>query len=135
MLVVQTNIGLQQVRRELETLGGDAVILVSARTFWWSHTYDHATVEPGIGLPLDPTGGPLLIMGDASDERHWRKYLELVEAKQDYYGRYGLTAFEAMHHLNSFDDTGRHWASNLLADYERALDALAPPSVADDAHG
>lgn len=69
------------------------MIFYGANTCWWTHDPSHLCKHPS-GLPCDPRGG-MLFETDQVD-----KFLDAAEASPEHYGRHGLRAFEAAHHLN-----------------------------------
>lgn len=82
------------------------MIFYGANTCWWTHDERHLShtkpqdfrvgdrVHKGVSLPCDPRGGMLMQTEDVEG------FLNAAEQSADHYGRHGLRAFEASHHLN-----------------------------------
>ena len=98
---------------------GAAKIFYSPLTCWWTHDPAHLSQLPG-GIPCGPRGEVLFETDDV------RGFLDMAEAQPEHYGRYGLRAFMAAHHLNcvvSLDDR-RSWSAETWDEYNDALDRL-----------
>lgn len=128
------------------------LIFYGANTCWWSHDNHHLSTTPPppqsrirslaetlranssrpdapIGeffrraqatyhrLPCDPLGG-VLMQTDNVEE-----FLTSAEANPTHYGRHGILAFLAAHHLNCVDSvTRRPSAATEWEEYNRAID-------------
>jgi hypothetical protein len=85
----QPTITIQQVRDAKPEM-----IFYGVNTCWWTHDPKHLCTHRTAGLPCDPRGGMLM----QTDEVE--KFLAAAEENAAHYGRHGLRAFEAAHHLN-----------------------------------
>lgn len=85
----QPTITIQQVRDAKPEM-----IFYGANTCWWTHDPEHLCKHRTAGLPCDPRGGMLFQTDDVD------KFFESALANPEHYGRHGLRAFEAAHHLN-----------------------------------
>lgn len=93
-------------------------IYYGANTCWWTHDPQHLGTTTTSGLPCDPRGGVLFETDDVEG------FLKAAEDNAAHYGRHGLRAFVAAHHLNcilSFSGC-RPWCSPNWEDYNAALD-------------
>jgi hypothetical protein len=97
-------------------------------TCWWTHDRKHLAVNKS-GLPCDPRGGVLLQTDQIEEfldnavfsKKNLARYARL---NVSHYGRHGLRAFEAAHHLNmrvSVNDK-RSTCFTDWEDYNRAID-------------
>jgi len=88
-------------------------------TCWWTHDPRHLSRRRDDGLPCDPRGGVLLETTNVDE------FLQAVEDNPGYYGRHGLAAFMAAHHLNCVvsETNLRPWCSQDWEEYNAALDA------------
>ena len=110
-------ITLDQVRAAKPTK-----IYYGVRTCWWTHNPLHLSKHQGTGLPCDPRGG-VLFETDKVEE-----FLSAAEQSPGHYGRFGLQAFIAAHHLNCVigKDNPRPWCFPSWDEYNRLIDeALA----------
>ena len=69
------------------------MIYYGAATCWWTHDPAHLDILPD-GIPCDPRGGILFETDKVED------FLKQAEANSEYYGKHGMDAFIAAHHLN-----------------------------------
>lgn len=103
-------------------------IYYGANTCWWTHDPKHLSTvgeiqgsgARGVSLPCDPRGGMLFETDDVAG------FIAAARTKADAYGRHGLRAFMAAHHLNcikSLDDP-RPWCERGWGAYNEALDRL-----------
>ncbi len=69
------------------------IIFYGARTMWWTHKAEHL-YKTSSGLPCDPRGGVLLQTEDVAG------FLYAAMDHSEHYGKHGLRAFMAAHHLN-----------------------------------
>lgn len=106
---------LEQVRE-----AKPAMIYYGANTCWWTHDPNHLSRTTGVGLPCDPRGGVLFETDDIEG------FLKAAERNAQHYGRHGLRAFMAAHHLNCILSLSepRPWCSPDWLEYNEALDAL-----------
>lgn len=149
-------ITLEQIRAAKPTM-----IFYGANTCWWTHDPSHlgktkssemeirrtaehfrlnssdksGPIEPfierarkahSLGLPCDPRGGVLFQTDDVEG------FLKAAESNATHYGRHGLRAFMAAHHLNcilSFNNC-KPWCSPDWDDYNAAIDAYDARKVA-----
>lgn len=96
-------------------------IFYGAMTCWWTHDPTHLGRTVGEhGLPSDPRGGVLFQTEDVEG------FLRCAEEDPGFYGRHGLRAFMAAHHLNCrrAEDDSRPWCMGTWDEYNEALDAL-----------
>lgn len=70
-----------------------AMIFYGANTCWWTHDARHLGRHAS-GLPCDPRGGMLFQTEDVE------AFLADAERNATFYGKHGLKAFEAAHHVN-----------------------------------
>jgi|SRR5690606_2200160 len=70
------------------------IIYFGVNTCWWTHDPRHLCTHPENGLPCDPRGGMLMQSDKPSD------FFRHAEANPNHYGKHGLKAFMAAHHLN-----------------------------------
>lgn len=70
-----------------------AMIFHGMQSPWWTHDPAHLGATAS-GLPCDPSGGPLF------ETRHTAEFLAEARANPQHYGKHGLAAFMAAHHLN-----------------------------------
>ena len=74
------------------------MIYYGALSCWWTHDPNHLCRLPngkgGHTLPCDPRGGVLMQTDDVEG------FLKAAENNPGHYGRHGIKAFEAAHHLN-----------------------------------
>lgn len=94
-------------------------IFYGAMTCWWTHDPVHlGRTADGHGLPCDPRGGVLFQTEDVEG------FLRSAEENPDHYGRHGLRAFMAAHHLNCLYSEGdpRPWCMATWDEYNEALD-------------
>ena len=130
------------------------MIYYAARTCWWTHDPKHLSILPpsesdiqrlaemfrlnsstpeasldeflerarnaACGLPCDPRGSVLF------QTEHVEEFIQTAKNKSAHYGKHGIRAFLAAHHLNCvvglFDmrsTSGTHWE-----EYNKALDRL-----------
>lgn len=108
--------------------GGFPMIFYSVVTCWWTHNERHLCRHPDSGLPCDPRGG-VLLQTDKPGE-----FLQAAKDNPEHYGKHGLRAFMAAHHLNCVvSETDmrssclRTWEeyNELINEYEQALN-LSP---------
>lgn len=104
------------------------MIYYGANTCWWTHDPEHLSSTAGavnratgrtMSLPCDPRGGMLFQTEDVEG------FLRSAEEHADAYGRHGLDAFMAAHHLNcqrSREDQ-RPWCMPTWDEYNDAIDA------------
>ena len=100
------------------------VIYYSAQTCWWTHDSAHLCLNSA-RLPSDPRGGVLF---EAHDVDAW---FQAAEAKPDHYGKHGLAAFIAAHHLNCVVSLG-DWRSTCMEtwrEYNALIDAAGADGV------
>lgn len=69
------------------------MIFYGANTCWWTHDPNHLSRNTS-GLPCDPRGGVLL------QTENVEGFLNAAEEAASRYGKHGLEAFTAAHHLN-----------------------------------
>lgn len=93
-------------------------IYYGAISCWWTHDPAHLGRSKS-GLPSDPRGGVLFQAEDITG------FLKAAAEAPDHYGRHGLDAFMAAHHLNcqrSAEDQ-RPWCMATWDEYNDAIDA------------
>lgn len=97
-----------------------ARIYYSSRTCWWTHDPAHLCRHPQAGIPCDPRGAPLFETDDAEG------FLRRAEQIPEHYGRHGLRAFMAAHHLNAVVGVSdlRATCGTEWEEYNAALDRL-----------
>ena len=111
------------------TKSNEADILRTAENFRLNSADPNAPIEPflersrkahGLGLPCDPRGGVLFQTDDVEG------FLRAAEANAPHYGRHGLRAFMAAHHLNRILSVReiRPWCSREWEDYNAAIDSF-----------
>lgn len=118
-----------------------STIYYGANTCWWTHDSSHLSVtasppaqsvpsgrsliEKGLGrrvnpgsIPTDPRGGVLFETDDIEG------FFASAKANVSFYGKHGLRAFIAAHHLNSFLNhyDQRPYCSPNWAEYNDAID-------------
>ena len=93
-------------------------IYYSTQTCWWTHDARHLCRHAS-GLPCDPRGGMLFEAHDTE------AFLQTAEEHPEHYGRHGLDAFMAAHHLNCHvsETDARCTCMASWADYNDAIDA------------
>jgi hypothetical protein len=93
-------------------------IYYGAQTCWWTHDPAHLCKEPSTGLPCDPRGGMLLQTDDVEG------FLKAAESNPTNYGKHGIVAFMAAHHLNTTVGPSdvRSTCFTSWDDYNRILD-------------
>ncbi len=102
-----------------------AMIYYGAITCWWTHDVRHLCRIPedrqGAGLPCDPRGGVLLQTDDIDG------FFKAAEDNPSHYGKHGIKAFEAAHHLNCTvsESDRRSTCFREWDDYNRILDESA----------
>lgn len=70
------------------------MIYYSVGTCWWTHDENHLCRHLGMGLPCDPRGS--VLMETDKPER----FLTTAQENAEHYGKHGMEAFMASHHLN-----------------------------------
>jgi len=95
------------------------MIFYSAGTCWWTHDPLHLGTNAS-GLPCDPRDGVLFQTEDVEG------FLKAAVENPGHYGRHGLRAFVAAHHLNCqlSEDDSRAWCMPTWDEYNEALDIL-----------
>lgn len=100
-IVYKKHITLQEVRDAKPKM-----IYYSVQSCWWTHDPAHLSktgplpehyrtkYSDGSGLPCDPTGGVLMQTDNVEG------FLRSAEENSTHYGKHGLDAFMAAHHLN-----------------------------------
>ena len=130
LLRVVERVTLEQIRA-----ARPAMIYYSANTLWWTHDASHLYVlinrratpqvvarvmppAPGAHqLPCDPRGSVLL------QTENVEEWLSAAEGKPEHFGKHGLRAFLASHHLNSqLGVSERPWCSPSWGEYNDAID-------------
>ncbi len=94
------------------------MIFYSATTCWWTHDPAHlGKTAGGHGLPCDPRGGVLFQTEDVEG------FLRCAEQGPDHYGKHGLRAFMAAHHLNCLhsEEDPRPWCMRTWDEYNEVL--------------
>lgn len=101
------------------------MIFYGAMSCWWTHDPTHLGRTAGRGLPCDPRGGVLFETGDVEG------FLRCAEELPSHYGRHGLRAFIAAHHLNCqhSEEDPKPWCMRSWEEYNEGLDIL------DDSEG
>lgn len=117
MVQIVERISLEEVRA-----AQPAMIYYATSTCWWTHDPEHLGRHPENGLPCDPRGSMLFETDDAQD------FLKSAIENDEHYGKHGLRAFMAAHHLNcQIVEPGkapRPWSLREWAEYNAFLDAL-----------
>ena len=111
--------------RDIMTLDGvrtdkPRMIWYSVHTCWWTHRGEHLYKvpegRPGVGIPCDPRGSPLFQTDDAEG------FLQAAEKNPEHYGKHGLRAFMAAHHMNCMAANYRPSCYEGWEDYNEMLD-------------
>lgn len=112
---------LASMRRENQIY--PSKIYYGANTCWWTDDPRHLCRHPESGLPCDPRGGMLFETTDVEG------FLARAEANPDFYGRHGLRAFMAAHHLNCVvsKEDARSTCFRIWDEYNDILDAQGLP--------
>ena len=98
-------------------------IYYGARTCWWTHDSRHLGRHKS-GLPCDPRGGVLFETDDVEDFLRAAEQETQKSPKSCQYGRHGLRAFMAAHHLNCVVSATDRRSTCFVSweDYNRILD-------------
>lgn len=93
------------------------MIFYGANTCWWTHDPAHLVVR---GVPTDPRGGVLFETDDVQG------FLDCAEANALHYGKHGIRAFLAAHHMNAIQSLSNPipWCDERWQAYNDALDRL-----------
>lgn len=70
------------------------MIFYGMGTCWWTHDSTHLCMKPGTSIPCDPRGGVLFQTDDIEG------FLKSAEESATHYGKHGIRAFLAAHHVN-----------------------------------
>lgn len=120
------------------------MIFFSGVTGWWTHDPDHLyasnamiprsarhPLDPGYrqpqAIPTGPRGEPLFQADNPED------FLRVAEKNAAHYGRHGILAFVAAHHLNTVVHTRDRRPTSFREwdDYNRLLDEAAARVLVD----
>lgn len=96
-------------------------IYYAVHTCWWTHDPTHLSKTPdSYGLPCDPRGSVLMMTDDVEG------FLKAAENSSFHYGKHGLRAFMASHHLNCIESliSMRPWCEPTWQEYNNAIDRL-----------
>jgi len=106
------------------------MIYYSTLTCWWTHDRLHLQRHPVSKLPCDPRGAPLY------ETKHVMEFFRQarLKAREGVYGKHGLDAFIAAHHLNCLiSETNRSstcfttWAEyNQIINFQNIIPVVAP---------
>lgn len=109
-------ITLEEIRKAKPVM-----IFYAANTCWWTHDPAHLGTLPGKHpLPCDPRGSVLFQTDDIEG------FLKAAENNLTHYGKHGLRAFMAAHHLNCVVSLSDQRATSAEGwdEYNDALDRL-----------
>jgi hypothetical protein len=114
MAVIVERIGLPQV-----IAAAPPIIFVAMHTCWWTHDRRHICINPKSRLPCDPRGSVLMEMPP-------EPFFEAVQAHPEHYGKHGIRALMAAHHLNcqTTADDPRPTSLETWEEVNAALDEL-----------
>jgi hypothetical protein len=93
-------------------------VYFAMHTCWWTHDPSHLYTLPGTSIPCDPRGS-VLMNAPLAD------FIAAAEGNPGHYGKHGLAAFMAAHHLNCqvAADDPRPTSLKTWDEYNQALDA------------
>ena len=101
------------------------MIFYSALTCWWTHDRLHLQRHPVSKLPCDPRGAPLY------ETKHVMEFFRQarLKAREGVYGKHGLDAFVAAHHLNCLTSEADRRATCFTTwkDYNDLIDRQSVP--------